>query len=423
METFSLTAPVYSKLAYPSPDTGLLVYPPYNEQHDRLPDFSYAGYNHGLNDIPSDIPVAAFLQPNPDPSTDDTLRIQQLLDHISTLPLDPVTRLRGALQLSRGDFRVSGTINIYSSGVVLQGDPKGGTHVLVTVNPRQSTHLINLEGKPHELVAGTRAVIADDYVSVGSSQVRVTRPDLFCPGDRVIVIVNFNEAWIQKIEMHNIPSKGNTSENMRWKPGRFESFRIVRAVDPVTGSITLDVPLTLSISKQWGGGSVQKYTSRRLECVGVQNLAFELPFNKDRTPDDIMRNEGPTGKKDYRFAGEMFKNYLIRMEDVEDGWVRRVTSKWFRNFLRVQSGVVSTTIEDCHHLFPPPVKPPQRVPYFCGQSAYELGGQLVLLNRCHADHSMHSYVYMARITGPNVIHACTASNRMADAGPHMKWCE
>lgn len=30
---------------------------------------------------------------------------------------------------------------------------------------------------------------------------------------------------------------------------------------------------------------------------------------------------------------------------------------------------------------------------------------------------------MARIPGPNVVHACTASNRMADAGPHMKWCE
>lgn len=217
--------------------------------------------------------------------------------------------------------------------------------MVTTVNPRQSTHLINLEGKPHELVAHAHVDVADDYVPVGSSQVHVTKPELFSPDDRVIVIVRFNDAWIKEIKMHDIPPKNDKGKNMRWQHGHFEVFRTVHAVDPDTGSITLDVPLTLSISRQWGGGSVQKYISRRLECVGVQNLAFELPFNKDRTPDDIMRDEGPTGKKDYRFAEEMFKNYLIRMENVEDGWVRRVTSKWFRNFLRVQSGVIFTTIE------------------------------------------------------------------------------
>ncbi|RUS25595.1 hypothetical protein BC938DRAFT_471923 [Jimgerdemannia flammicorona] len=413
----------HSMLACPD-YTGLLTYPPYNDFNDHLPDFSYAGYNNGFNNLPTNIPVTAFLQPcSVDDPTDDSDRIQLLIDYISALPLT-ASGFRGALQLSRGTFHLSKTINIQSSGVVIQGDPKGGTHIEVTADPRQFTHLINIEGLPNEPV-NARSDVLDEYVPVGGSHVRVAKPELFRSGDHVIVSANFNEEWLHAIGMDYIPSKGDPTKNVRWRPGHFDSFRIVREVDLETGIVALNAPLTVAIAKRWGSGFMRKYIDRRISRVGVQNLAFTLPFNKDRTPDDIMRDEGPTGKKDYRFAGEMFKGYLVRMENAEDCWIQRVSTTWFRNFVRLLGGAISTTIQNCHHLFPQPPPPPtqpRRQPYLCGQSAYELGGQLTLVSHCHADHSMHAYVYMARVPGPNVVHACTASGRMGDVGPHMKWC-
>src|SRR5271155_160035 len=73
------------KLVHTGTD-GKLVYQPYDQQGDAIPDFSNCGYMGGGVWIP-DVQTKLTLQPDPG-SPDDTARIQHAVDQVSALPLD-----------------------------------------------------------------------------------------------------------------------------------------------------------------------------------------------------------------------------------------------------------------------------------------------------------------------------------------------
>ena len=58
-----------------------------------------------------------------------------------------------------------------------------------------------------------------------------------------------------------------------------------------------------------------------------------------------------------------------------------------------------------------------------GQFAFELSGQMILIDRCHAEYNFHSYSYKGRIPGPNVVYQSSCVAKNGDVGPHMKWCK
>src|SRR5262249_13536708 len=120
---------------------GHLVYRQ-DAQGNRIPDFSYVGYSDGTQLIPE---VLVEITLAPQPSGDDTARIQQAIDTVSQRTPD-AEGLRGAVLLQAGQYRIGGTLNIQSSGVVLRGaGSKPDGTVLVA------------QGSPHTLVnvAGT----------------------------------------------------------------------------------------------------------------------------------------------------------------------------------------------------------------------------------------------------------------------------
>jgi hypothetical protein len=49
------------------------------------------------------------------------------------------------------------------------------------------------------------------------------------------------------------------------------------------------------------------------------------------------------------------------------------------------------------------------------------GGQLILVQRCHARNGRHDFVTGAKVAGPNVYLDCTAEKTHSDAGPHHRW--
>jgi hypothetical protein len=69
-------AGVHSKLVYPGKD-GKLVYKPYTDRGDTIPDFSHCGYGSGGVAIP-DVPVKVTLPPEAG-QKDDLPRIQAAL--------------------------------------------------------------------------------------------------------------------------------------------------------------------------------------------------------------------------------------------------------------------------------------------------------------------------------------------------------
>lgn len=108
-----------SKLVYLGTD-GRLVYAPYNEQGDTIPDFSHCGYGGGGVPIP-DVPVKVTLSPQAG-SGDDLARIQAAVDEAGKLPVDSSSGFRGAVLLKKGEYRLSGTVKLSVSGVVLRGE-------------------------------------------------------------------------------------------------------------------------------------------------------------------------------------------------------------------------------------------------------------------------------------------------------------
>jgi hypothetical protein len=118
-----------TKAVYIGPD-GRLAYTA-DEQGNRIPDFSRAGYMGGGVALP-EVPTVKILRPQ-EGSADDTARIQAAIDELSAAkPSEQGTR--GALLLARGTYRVSATLRVATSGAVLRGEGQGadGTILLAT---------------------------------------------------------------------------------------------------------------------------------------------------------------------------------------------------------------------------------------------------------------------------------------------------
>ncbi|KAI9287991.1 hypothetical protein BC943DRAFT_317557 [Umbelopsis sp. AD052] len=408
----------YPSVVYPNEQTGKLVYPPYNKEGDHLFDFSYAGYNEGWTPLPSPSSQATVTLSPGDGRSDDADRIQDAINHISKMPLNELG-FRGSLLLNAGVFYVSHPIEITQSGIVMRGDAAGGTTIQATsaIDPTKTEYLIRISGDGNEM-ARKRISIVDEYVPVGSMRVKVADPKRFKTGDLIVVTANFNLEWIRKVGMDVIHPKGDTTKNNGWKPGRFDSFRRVMHVDANSGELYLNAPLTAAIAKWSGGGHVEAYKSKRVTLVGIEDLQFTYPTNRNRGPDEMMREEKKK-VKDYRFATEMFANYVFKMDNAENCWIRNVRSVWFRNFAQLGTNTLTITLEGCNHTYP--AAAPSKTPSLVGQFAFEISGQLILIDRCHAEMSFHAYSYKARINGPNVVHQSTSVGRAGDVGPHMKW--
>src|SRR2546427_691522 len=80
---------------------GKLVYQPYTDQGDTIPDFSNCGYMGGGVKIPD---VAAKITLRPETGGDDTSRIQQAIDQLAAMPAGH-DGFRGAIVLARGAYR------------------------------------------------------------------------------------------------------------------------------------------------------------------------------------------------------------------------------------------------------------------------------------------------------------------------------
>ena len=86
---------------------------------DRIPDFSGVGYMKGA-DIPSLSEVGGQLVELEVASGDQTTRIQAAIDSMASYPIT-ATGYRGTLRLGAGIWRISNTLTVAVSGVVLQG--------------------------------------------------------------------------------------------------------------------------------------------------------------------------------------------------------------------------------------------------------------------------------------------------------------
>jgi hypothetical protein len=369
---------------------GRLVYAA-DDRGNRVPDFSHCGYAGGERAIPR-VPMRVAVTPA---DGDDGERIQRAIDHVAALPVGD-DGFRGAVLLLPGRFEVAGQIRIAASGVVLRGSgalDDGGTVIVAAGLDRRP--LVRVEGGGEPTFGGEPLKIVDDYVPVGSLQVRVSSASELRPGQTVMVTRASTAKWIKQI--------GADAFGVGWRPGS-RDVRWDRVVERVRGDVvTLDAPITTAIDAELvddtGNNWLAPYQwPERLENVGLEDVALESAFRTEHAADE-----------DHAWLG-------VVMQGVRDAWVRRVT---FRNFaggaVLLRDGVSRTTIEDCAAVEPvSELGGYRRMTYFTQ-------GQLTLFLRCWAESGLHDFCVGHGAAGPNAFVNCRADRAHGDSGPRESW--
>jgi hypothetical protein len=423
---------------------GHLSYTP-DARGNVIPDFSNVGYRGGDVPVPGDggtldVPVRAVVTPAPGAADQ---RIQAAINYVSSLKPD-ASGFRGAVLLRAGEYDISDHVEIRASGVVLRGEGIGpnGTLLRATgTNPRydpknpRNDGVVRVEGDVSAGVdlLGSAALpidpaspvvgITDAYVPVGARSFHVTSTAGLRVRDAIIVRRPSPESWIKAIGMDQFlgpdgkPVLGPDGKPVAWKADDYDldSDRVITALDPAHGLVTIDAPLTGALERQYGeplvpggpvfAGSVYRYAfPGRIDRVGVEDLAGVSdydPTKKDANghPDD-----------------EAHAWTFISLVGVENAWVRDVRAQSFAfSAVDVQKSSKWVTVENAANIDP--------VSQIAGGRRYSfhVGGQLVLVKGAYAQHGRHDFVLDSRVPGPNVFVDCTAVGAYSESGPHDRW--
>lgn len=383
-----------SSLVYVGSD-GRLEYSGYANQgqtsaSNRVIDYSYAGYKSGGRSIPI-VPVEATVSPGPG---DDTSRIQQAINTVSQ-NAPSTTGFRGAVLLRAGNYQISQTLVINTSGIVIRGEGQhsGGTVIQFTATVQDNA--FEFTGPPGSpWTGGSRNAITNARVPSGRRYFHVEDASNFSVGDRVQVERVPNSAWIEALGMDQLGTES-------WDELDYDvrSPRIITSINNSNNRITVDAPLTQTIEKnRYGPGYLRPAGFNGISNVGIERIRLESNYISD---DD--NNHG--------WHAVLFKK-------VENSWARQLTSKYFgRSCVRVD-GSINVTVEDCAYLDPKSeITGGNRYSFDINQSTH------VLFQRCYSEFGRHSFATGSRTLGPNVFVDSLDKYDFGDIGPHHRYAE
>jgi hypothetical protein len=395
---------VSSRLATPGPD-GRLVFAPYTPDGDRLLDFSHCGYGGGGVELPV---AAVKVRLAPAAQGDDTARIQAALDEVARLPR-AADGLRGAVLLARGTYRLSGTLTLAVSGVVLRGEGRtpDGTVLIATGKVRRN--LIEVKGTgAARPIDGRRHRITDARVPVGARSFQLDRTDGLKVGDTLFVRRVGNAAWISFIKMDVIPARpGPKNTTRQWSPFDLLFDRVITRIDG--NRVTVDAPIACAIEERWGGGDVQVYADpSRVEQVGVEHLRGVSEFDRS-----IKGNHRDSPGY---FADEDHAVYLVNFDHARNCWARDLTAiHFYHGPSKIETGAKWITVQDCASLEPvSKIEGGRRYPF-------AINGQLSLVLRCDSQGARHAYVVGSRVPGPNAFVDGRSTDEFGTSEPHHRW--
>ncbi len=356
-------------------------------------DFSFAGYQAG-QPIPS---VAAVISVRPSGS-DDTFLLQSAIDHMATLPLD-AHGFRGAILLRPGRFLVSGQLRLNVSGVVLRGSGTGPNGTTIVAEGHDRRTLIEAGGRTAPLLA-TAVQITDETVPAGARLLTIESTASLGVGDHVVVTRPSMQEWISAIGMSGLPGTF-ANQRLDWKPGSHNLVwdRTITSINTANKQIEIDAPITTSMQKKYGGGTVVKIESNpALENIGIEDLVLESAYDKNFPKD------------------EEHSWIAIALNHVQDAWVRRIIARHFvSSTVRADQRARRITIEDCRSEAPVSETGGYR------RQSFIVYGQQVLVYRCHSEAGMNDFATGLLAAGPNVFLDCDATGSLGASGAFEGW--
>ncbi|MEQ8848937.1 DUF6298 domain-containing protein [Botrimarina sp.] len=355
------------------------------DRGDRVPDFSSSGYAGGDREPPI-APVRVVVSPA---DGDNTPPIQAALDRVAELPAAE-NGLRGAVLLAPGEHRVDGRLRIAAGGVVLRGAGADRTR-LVATGPSRAP-VVRIGAAADQPVTTDEAVeVTDDYTAVGARELTLPAGHGLAAGDWAVVTRPSTDEWIATLDARR--------DGVGWRAGRTD-VRWVRRVEAVDGgAVTLDAPITSSLDKRLGGGTVARITTdKRIAEVGLEDLTLVSESTSDNPHDE-----------DHAWHG-------LVADDARNLWVRRVRFKGFAGgAVLLREGVQHATVEDCLSIEPVSELGGYRRHTFFTQ------GQQTLFLRCWSEHGLHDFTVGHCAAGPNAFVHCYAHEALGDSGPLESW--
>ncbi|HWB82592.1 MAG TPA: DUF6298 domain-containing protein [Bryobacteraceae bacterium] len=353
-------------------------------------DFSYAGYGGGAASVPN-VPAVISVRPN---GGDDSLLLQEALDHVAALPVKE-SGFRGAVLLRPGRYRVSGQLTMRAGGVVLRGS---GNVTIVAAGNRRRT-LIEIGS----LAAPTTAApirVVDETVPAGGLVLTLEDVGSLHVGDRVQVTRPSTAEWIAAIKMRAFAGRF-ANQRLDWTPGSRNLVwdRTITRVDAAKKQITLDAPITTALERRYGGGTLARVESGApVSHIGVENLTLDSEFDSANPRD------------------EAHSWTAIELDGVEDAWVRGVTARHFADSaVHVGPRARRVTVEQCRS------EQPVSEPGGYRRRSFLVEGQQVLVRQCLSEQGMNDFAAGLLAAGPNVFLDSTATGSLGPSGAFESW--
>jgi hypothetical protein len=391
--------------------TGSLVMLPWNEQGDKIPDFSFCGYQNGGVKIP-DVPTSVSLEPSG--AEDESGRIQAALDELGK-NLEKTAGGRGALLLKKGVWKINKQLTMSYSGVVLRGEGDGedGTVLLWSKNKEWVPLMLTVgsKGWPGKQSIQFKGKLDQPYVPVGATRFKFKEDDErdaktpevksrikgLKAGDSVSIVRPSSPEWAKDIGMdiYNWNSWATTFSFER------------KIVSCENGVLVFDIPLPQSLDQKYKGALVLPApTNCRIRECGIERIRFDCIFDPSIRTKKGMGEEYPCDEK--------HPGRAVWFGKIEDGWLRDCTAIHMTHGLVGLSGR-RVTVQDCKSLDPVSLIAGAR------RYAYTIEGTANLIQRCYSRNGRHDFMTQGGVSGPNVFVDCSAESAWDASENHQKW--
>ena len=354
---------------------------------NRVPDFSYSGYQSSDSALPT-VPIVAVIKPLQE---DATATFQAAIDYTASLPLQS-NGFRGAILIREGTYVLKGRLEIRASGIVIRGESPNT--ILMAAGPDRET-LIRVAGLDDRQISAAN-VISDQYVPVGAANFHLENTADFAAGDLIQIKRPSTKEWISELGMDDM---GGENGWISWKPGQRDVIW-EREIKQIAGNeIQLDAPLTIALDKQYGEATVAKLQwPGRIENIGIENLSLRSAYASDNPKDE-----------DHCWNAVSFEN-------VQNAWARNLQ---FEHFAGSAVAVFETgsriTVQDCIAKNP--------ISEIAGErrNTFFTEGQLTLFIRCYSEYGMHDFSAGFIAAGPNAFVQCAAYLPFSYSGSIDSW--
>lgn len=391
---------------YTDPQNGRIIYIS-DRDGNRVPDFSYAGYQNSNVALPNvGVPTVPVVPVNCIDPTDCTQAIQAAIAIVASNPL--INGFRGVVYLPAGTYNISAGLNIAESGIVLRGagsntDPTSNTIINVTAGAGSGAYVVTAgntsatAGWPN--TSGVQANIDNSVLPVGTTEFRVKGSYIPAVGDEIIFVYPNNTAWIQTVNYGGVPAPGWLNE-MPGLPNITYKRTIKNVVkNTTTYSVAIDAPIYSNINNSVSQAYIYPFNTAAAgykNNIGIENLRIAIGSSDGANP--------------YIGSGVLFGQ-------VQDAWANNVviTGYGTNGFNTLSADRI--TVKNSQVIQPTGLPSAGRL-YAFRSSTYTSN---FLCDGCIADYAQLPFVVNEFGGSGNVYVRSHSTNGYSLSGGHQKW--